>query len=186
MGLREFVENSADPGEGHLRDRLLVDNHQTRLLAGIRSGAALAEQKPPDLDPGALDEAKRNLENFLVVGLTERFDESFILMRRALGWRLPLYVTGNVSPRGRADGNVTPLSDDDYRAIVELIRERNQLDLELYDFARELHSAAVRQQGASLRREVAAFKAFNFIPNKIVPPAEGLIRRLLPSRFPGK
>ena len=72
----------------------------------------------------ALDEAKANLDRFLVVGLTERFDESFILVRRALGWRLPMYSTRNASrgPRRARPGD---------RAKA-LITERDRLDVELY------------------------------------------------------
>ena len=58
------------------------------------------EKPPPPLTEGDLAQAKRNLDRFLVVGLTERFDESFILIRRALGWRLPMYERHNVSKAG--------------------------------------------------------------------------------------
>ena len=74
-----------------------------------------------------LEEAKRNLERFLIVGLTERFDETLALVRRALGLRMPFYVTRNV-------GQPLPVSE----RAVELIRDREQLDLELYEFASEL------------------------------------------------
>jgi Galactose-3-O-sulfotransferase len=94
MGLEEFARSAADPG---------VDNQQTRLIAGIGSGEL--GQPPSELGPEALETAKRNLRAFLVVGLTERFDESFILLRRALGWRLPMYMSVNAAreERGPAD-----------------------------------------------------------------------------------
>jgi Galactose-3-O-sulfotransferase len=176
MGLEGFVRTAADPG---------VDNVQTRLVSGWDPGELLARgpkgrarrfkgKEPTRLPPEALDEATRNLERFLVVGLTERFDESFILIRRALDWRLPLYVTSNVS------AEVKPASE---RAI-ELIRERNQLDLELYDFARTLFDAQVAEQGLSFRREVAAFRALKWIPDKIGPRAPTALRRRLQASLP--
>jgi hypothetical protein len=154
--LEEFVRSSPDRG---------VENDQTRMLSGRGAG---------ELDAGvlgreALDEAKRNLESFLVVGLTERFDESFILLRRALAWKVPVYVTANVSTRPK------PAS----ATALELIRERNQLDLELYEFARALFSAAVERQGESLQREVAIFRALNRVPNTIRPHAPAPVRRML-------
>ena len=94
MGLEEFVRRAADP---------TVDNLQTRLRRGRSrrdDGAGSRrrlEQPPPPVTEDDLARAKRNLDRFLVVGLTERFDESFILIRRALGWRLPMYETHNIS-----------------------------------------------------------------------------------------
>lgn len=158
MGLEEFVERSADPG---------VDNHQTRLISGRGSGELAPGRELPELDREALQEAKSNLERFLVVGLNERFDESFLLIGRALGWRLPFYITGNVSARSK------PAAD----GAVALIRERNQLDLELYDFARDLLEAAVAAEGPSLQREVRAFKALNRIPEWVTPRAPARLRR---------
>jgi hypothetical protein len=54
--------------------------------------------------------------------LPERFDETFILLRRVLGWRLPYYVSANVAGAAKPVGG----------SPRELIRERNQLDHELY------------------------------------------------------
>ena len=96
-----------------------------------------------------------------MVGLTERFDESFILIRRALGWRLPMYETHNVSKAG-LPAPPTP-------AAIELIRERNRFDLSLYEHAAKLFAGAVESQGPSFRREVAAFRVLNRIPNAIGP-----------------
>ena len=98
MGLEEFVRRAADPS---------VDNEQTRLIAGVGPGEMMARGadgrlRAPEKPQVAVTEndlarAKQNLDRFLVVGLTERFDESFILIRRALGWRVPMYETHNIS-----------------------------------------------------------------------------------------
>ena len=91
MGLEEFVEAIAGP----------ADNLQTRLLAGRVEGELVTRADGSvavtPLGAEALEEARANLDRFLVVGLTERFDESFILVRRALGWRLPMYATRNAA-----------------------------------------------------------------------------------------
>jgi hypothetical protein len=45
-----------------------------------------------------LDIAKRNLaSHFAVIGITEEFDRSLILMKRRLAWRHPFYTSQNVS-----------------------------------------------------------------------------------------
>jgi Galactose-3-O-sulfotransferase len=98
---------------------------------------------------------------FLVVGLTERFDESFILIRRALGWRVPMYETHNVSA-AELPAPPTP-------AAIDQIRERNRFDLALYEHAAKLFAAAVASHGPSFAREVAAFRVLNRIPNAIGP-----------------
>jgi hypothetical protein len=161
MTLEEFIRSSRDPG---------VDNDQTRRISGRGTHELMTRGQGRE----ALDEAKRNLERFSLVGLTERFDESFILLRRRLGWKLPLYVTANVSRRPK------PASE----GAVSLIRERNELDLELYAFAHKLFSEAVKQGGQSFRREVAAFKILNRIPNTIRPYTPAPLRRLLPRMLP--
>jgi hypothetical protein len=159
MGLDEFVRTSPERG---------VENDQTRML----SGAGAGELDAGSLDRKALEQAKRNLERFLVVGLTERFDESFILIRRALGWKFPLYETANVAT-GPKPASATAL---------ESIRERNQLDLELYEHARGLFSAAIEHHGESLQREVAVFRALNRVPARVRlhtrAPVRNLLRRL--------
>ena len=160
MGLGEFAETAADPG---------VDNQQTRLIAGIGSGEL--GRPPSELGREALETAKRNLSEFLVVGLTERFNESFILLRRALGWRLPMYMSVNAG-RGTETGAVD-------EGAVATIRARNQLDRELYDFARDLFDGAVARRGASFRRELAAFQTLNRIPETLGPRTPPRLRRLV-------
>lgn len=138
--LDEYVSTDADRNQ--------VDNGQTRQIAGT----------PIDLDRvGAadLERAKSNLESFLVIGLTERFDESFVLMRKTLGWPLSWYKTENTSPRVKLQ-----LPDE----TIRVIRERNRYDIELYDFAAQLLSKAVAEQPASFRTEVAAFQTMNWVP----------------------
>ena len=140
----------------------------------VAAGESWRRGQPSRSGPEALEEAKRNLDRFLVVGLTERFDETFILIRRALGWKLPYYLTANVTTRPK------PATQD----TLEQIRERNRLDLELYDFANQRLSADVAKQGPSFARELAAFKALNKVPKLVYPHLSGRGRRILRSVLP--
>ena len=135
MGLEEFVRRAADP---------TAENLQTRLLAGLGPGEVMAlgadgrlrapEKPPPPVTEDDLARAKRNLDRFLVVGLTERFDESFILIRRALGWRLPMYESAQRQQGGpagpadsdgdRADPRAESLRPCPLRARREAVRRR--------------------------------------------------------------
>jgi Sulfotransferase family len=124
-----------------------VDNDQTRRLAGIE----------PELNgcgPDMLNRAKENLRrSFRVVGLTERFDETLILLKRMFGWQRALlyYPKNESSGRPRANS----LSPD----VIAAIRKRNELDLELYDFARQLLDEAIAAQGPGFRDELETFRA---------------------------
>ncbi len=172
--LHADLVRSSEPLEDFLRIDPSIENHQTRMVSG-RGGGELRSRTAQPLDADALAEAKANLERFLVVGVTERFDETFILLRRALGWRLPFYVTANVAGR-----SPRPMPD----SALELIRERNQLDFELYRFADGLLSAAVSEQGTSFAREVAAFKLLNRVPNAVNRRISGRPRRILQAALP--
>ena len=130
IGLEEFIDSFWVDKRISRQTRQLCDRHDA------------------PLDSGAVAEAKRNLEGFLVVGLTERFEETFALLRRVLRLRLPLYVTRNV-------GRPVTVSE----RAVELIRERERYDLELYHFARDLFADHVARQGASFPVEVSAYRA---------------------------
>lgn len=138
IGLEGYLESEGLGRQG---------NRQTRLLSGTPSG---------DLGREALETAKHNLERFLVVGLTERFEETFVLVRRALKLRVPFYATRLVGP---------PLEISD--RAVDLIREQNLLDQELYAFGRDLFSRQVAEQGRSFGLEVAAFRAMRPLSRKV-------------------
>ena len=175
MDLEQFAREIPDPG---------VDNQQTRLISGRGYGEMLETTSgeriwvAPKLTRDDLELAKSNLDSYLVVGLTERFDETFILIRRAMGWRLPMYATRNVGSTGG------PAREPPSDTAVELITERNQLDIELYAHAEQLFNAAVASGGSSLSREVAAFAALNRIPNALGPKIPSGLRRPLRTVLP--
>jgi Sulfotransferase family len=148
--LEEYLESGMDEGQ--------TENSQTRQLSGRQFG---------DLDRAALVEAKHNLEASLVVGLTERFEETFVLLRRILGLRMPFYITRNVSP---------PYEVSD--RAVELARERNELDFELYRFARELFAAQLSRQDRSFRLEVSAYRALRPLSRAAAGRSERVLHRL--------
>lgn len=146
----EYLESGMDKGQ--------TENSQTRQLSGRQFGL---------LDRTALLEAKHNLEASLVVGLTERFEETFVLLRRALGLRMPYYITTNVSP---------PYDVSD--RAVELARERNELDFELYRFACDLFAAQLSRQDRSFGLEVSAYRALRPLSRAAAGRTASVLRRL--------
>ena len=93
VSLHEFVT------ELRLRE---VDNDQTRRIAGV---------EPPfgAVDEAVLELAKRNLaERFAFVGVTERFDESLLALKRRLGWEYVLYIPALVNHDRPAASSLPP------------------------------------------------------------------------------
>jgi len=135
-GLVEFVSGQVDAEE--------IENGQTRQIAGIAGGP---------VDASSLARAEQNLaEDFAAIGLAERFDESVMLFKKRLGWKVPFYVRKNVTQGVRVEVTTE---------AREIIRDRNALDLELYQFARQVFQENIRREGSLFHMEVSAFQALN-------------------------
>jgi len=136
--LKEYVSRA--PGAR------FFNNGQTRYLGAsnfLREGVATR---------ASLERAKDNLgRSFSVVGTTTRFDESLILMKRALGWDWPVYESRQVSPIKRSKDDLAP--DE-----LDMIMELNDLDVQLYEFARDRLEARLSQQSASFWSDLETFK----------------------------
>ena len=132
-------------------------NLQCRFIAGVgRIEDVDMLTKPAEATPrGICDErlleiAKENLmRSFRVVGLTERFEESLLLMTTALGWKISFYENRKVS---KIRSPVEP-------RLVELIREHNRLDIELYNFATKLFEENLRKNEESVREALATLRS---------------------------
>ena len=139
------LQRALASGELSLRDyaRQSPDS-QTRYLAGSNTD-----------DSTLLEQAKTNLTtHFAVAGLTERFDETVVLLQRALGWKVRPFANSNVSAGRLKSGGHS-------REDLDAIRECNQLDLALYDFARERFEREIAEQGAGFRAAVAWLRLKN-------------------------
>jgi hypothetical protein len=127
---------------------LEVDNSQTRAIAGdvdTPFGAC---------SPAMLETAMRNIEErFPVVGLTERFDELLLLLKRTFGWSNLYYVRANVTAKKPAREKVPP-------ETVEMIKEQNRFDLELYDFVAARLQHAV-DADPSFAEDLRSFRRWN-------------------------
>ncbi len=103
------------PFEETLRQSKDLENLQVKLMAGERN----------------LDKAKCFLEKCSFVGLTEQFELSLEVLGRLTPYPLNLnYKKRRVAP----DNKIKKALENDSR-LVEMTREYNKLDLELYAFA---------------------------------------------------
>ncbi len=124
--------------------RLFPQRHnlQCRLIAGVKD-TAIADER-------LLDIAKENLtRSFSVVGISERFDESLMLIATTFDWEIPLYKNCKVS---KARPQIDP-------GTVEMIRDHNRLDVELYEFGKGLFEESLQKKEAAVREGLAALRA---------------------------
>lgn len=149
MDLRQYLEERLDP---------ILYNCHTRLLSGvwdeIPAGACTEEH---------LEIAKENLNQMKVVGLTEQFDASLLLLGQAFGWKQLYYTQQNVTARRPARRNLPP-------ETMAAVQAANELDSKLYDHAKTLFTQQISRQGPDFMEKVNRFR-FN---NRLVRPLVAL------------
>ncbi len=143
MSLEEFV--STPPYKE-------VDNDQTRRIAGVDpeiGGCTMA----------ILRAAQENLRrDFSVVGVTERFDETLVLLKRKLKWERKILSY----PRNT---NVArPSTDSLTQEVMNAVRERNELDFKLWQYADQLLDEAIAAEGKEFGEELEKYKSLRPAP----------------------
>jgi hypothetical protein len=143
----------------YLRSKMSVAmaNAQTRLIAGYLSG--VGDVKKKDLPFGkctedTLNKAEENLKDFSVVGLTERFDETLILLMNAFGWKTPYYTRANVTGKRPKKREVSEKS-------IQLIKDYNKYDIQLYNYGKKLFYEQIEDYGPSFEKDLERFKKKN-------------------------
>lgn len=126
-----------------------VDNAQVRYLAGERGD--IDDRPVGTCDAAMLEVARGRLEEMFFFGLVERFDESVVLMHRALGWMARPYGQSNVTRRPKARSELS-------EGELALIRSHNELDVALLEHARELFARRVQAAGAEFEGRVERYR----------------------------
>ena len=135
ISIEEFISNPSYK---------IFENDQTRRLAGIEPKLARCSRP-------TLQRAKENLQRyFSVVGVTERFDETLVLLKRKFGWTDKLdYYLRNINTR-RPQAPFSP-------AVIDAIKTRNAFDCELYEYAKTLLNAALSAQDGRFHEDLKRF-----------------------------
>jgi Galactose-3-O-sulfotransferase len=161
VGHYEEVASRRMTLEDFIRERAAIraTNDQTRLISGVEKVNAklLSGGTLPNEEGGSdiLEIARKNLEkHFTLAGLSERFDESLLLLRHLLGWKNVYYVKQNVT-KGR------PAKQQLAREAISLIEKHNELDMALYEYARQRFEERVKEQGAEFKSELRSFQRNN-------------------------
>lgn len=136
----------------------VVSHNMCNAQTGMVGGCLDPKDRPPlpPLPSDALDKAKHNLDNhFSVVGSTERFDESLVLMQQIFGWRKSIhYMRRNVREKHKLRA---PVSE----ATMERIRESQALDVELVAYGARLLDDRIARAGDSFDAPLRKLRRVN-------------------------
>ncbi len=160
-----------------------LENGQTRLIAGDCEAGNVGIPTVNKMSEQDFERAKDNIaRHFAVVGVLERFDESLLLMRKALGWKYPFYVKQNIT----ASGAKPRLSTAD----LETARNQNQFDLKLYQRSVQRLDREIADAGDQFQSDLARFRLLNrawsashSLSARELRPKLGRMRRALMKRF---
>lgn len=145
MSLADFATMRAEDG---------LTNLYTRVLSGSVNWSNLVELPFP-LPNDVLDIARMNLEEyFAVTGITEKFDESILLMKDAYGWSDTYYERSNMTREKPTHYTIDSTT-------LDMIRRYNHDDIELYNFAVDTLEKRITQGGQDFRRRLEKFRKEN-------------------------
>ena len=149
-----------------------MDNGQVRLLSGHDQDIPCGE-----CTRDLLDTAQRNIENhFAVAGLTERFDESLVLMAIELGWNwTPYYLNRNVTKDKPVAKQIDPI-------VLKAIEQANPLDFELYEWASRRFQIQLARRQPEVDARIAQLNRANILYRPWGSLAE-TVKRNLKSRL---
>lgn len=136
---------------GRSLDEFVATRHDQLVNAQVRQLSGI-DREP---DAAALAQAKRNLATGMIAfGTDERFDESLLLFRRALGWRRVHYRRSNVTARRKRLAELPA-------GTIAAIERQNALDVELFAFARRLLDERIAAGGDAFADELRRFRRIN-------------------------
>lgn len=139
-------------------DHLAERRDQIRQISRIVGGddELLQRRRMQVLPENALETAIAHLENdFAMVGLQDRYDESLLMMRHVLNWQKPVaYIRKNVTSRRITLADLPP----DDRALIEKAAE---IELPLYEYAVKRFETQIAAYPGDLERDLAMLREDN-------------------------
>jgi hypothetical protein len=155
--LEAYIRRNNDPA---------IDNYMTRILSGSLDldppkGMAV-ERTVTNTD---LDAATKNMESCLLVGLTERFDETVVLLSADLRWSLAdmVYV--------RKNETLSRPNDTPRRVRSQLLR-LNRYDAELVERANTHFARRIAAYPGDFQKDLALFRRINTLFRQGAPIEE--------------
>jgi hypothetical protein len=146
---KSIVENSLSIED--YAEHFPLDNLQTRRLSGCDPIDTL---RGIPLPGDALSKAKEHLAEMPCFGLTERYNESLLILKERFAWGNINYQAQNVAPKRMA------LSDIGASFKKKLERDL-ALDLELYSFAQNLFQEHLKASSLDMHKALVQFNREN-------------------------
>jgi hypothetical protein len=165
--------------DSHMR-ALRQTTYYIRRIGGYKPGQPGVIYKEHEITPDELHAlAESHLKQMKVVGLTEEFDRTLLLLRRAYGWHNLFYVRRNTTNKRR---KTVTLSDQMRAEILPLYR----YDSALYEQAKAIFAEQCRAYGNTLEEDLRVFQRNNALYGRIAAATErirdtrlyGFIRRM--------
>ena len=131
------------------------DNCHVRFLAGAN-----------DIEYGKVNEetyalALKNFDKYFeIFGISERFDESLIYIKRKLNWSMPFYINANVSEKS---SYVEKFDEETF----QLLEHYNKYDKMLYAHACRKFNSIALAGGSDFLKETERFKKLNRLQSPI-------------------
>jgi hypothetical protein len=154
--LHSLVVNAAMTLDEFITCELSVelDNIMTRQISGNK------DVKMGRCSHQMLQTAKLNLiKSYAIAGITERFDETLILMKQYFNWPFPFYIKLNIIPN-------KPMKREVPDDTLRLIEKYNSLDMQLYNFANQHFDNLIEQQGEQFQIDLKTFQKYNALLQK--------------------
>ncbi len=105
--------------------------------------------------PEMLEHALENLDRyFFLPGLTERFDETLLLLKDRFNWPAPVYLKRRVTA-------ARPGQEELDKETLDVIRQHNRLDIKLYEHAATLFDKKITSLGEEFQTRLKAFRLLN-------------------------
>jgi hypothetical protein len=147
------VDYALKPGHVSLYEHIaahIQPNMQTLMMSGPHG----LNSQPEALE--MLERAKTNLEVCSVVGLTEHFGETVLLLARAFGWKEARYVRRKVN-------KTRPRMAEVPREVINRLTADNELDVALYAYGKSLFQEQLRTYGPELGADMEALGRRNVL-----------------------
>jgi hypothetical protein len=112
--------------------------------------------KVDNISPDSVEIAKQNLSDaFGVVGLTEHYDETLLLLAKALGWKQPpYYIRRNSHSKTNKADHIAP-------HLRHRIEQLAAPEIELYTWVHDRFQHHLKELGSGFQRELAEFREGN-------------------------
>lgn len=142
--------------ERHLRQHWHSIAQIAPIIGGDDNVLLARVMEDVNLPENAVEQAITHLErDFLLVGLTEQYDEMLLLMRQHLGWQQPIfYVRQNV---GMNRPQFADLAPEDKKRIEKAA----ELEFPLYQYACQRFAKELDRYEGDFEKDLAEFKRLN-------------------------